>query len=65
VDDFPPVDQDRRAWTLVEVQWWRRRPEERPSGSCGQSPRTSTGIVVEVIDLARDGSSSPDGDYAR
>ena len=34
-------------------------------GSCGQSPRTSTGIVVEVIDLARDGSSSPDGDYAR
>jgi hypothetical protein len=24
-----------------------------------------TGIVVEVTDLARDGSSSPDGDYAR
>ncbi|WP_345336885.1 hypothetical protein [Actinomadura viridis] len=39
------------------------RTEEGLLGSCGQSPQTSTEIVVEVIDLARD-ASSPDGDCA-
>lgn len=40
VDDFPPVDHDRRTSTRVEVMCWRRRPEE---GSA--TGRLDTGVL--------------------